>query len=99
MQKTLNSAPHQIFLSLLKQARTDQGITQEMLCERIGMSQSDISKVERGVRRLDVLELRLWLRALDVPLDAFAKELDARLTAAELLAEQAGGRRKSRTAR
>lgn len=99
MQKTLNSAPHQIFLSLLKQARTAHGITQEMLCERIGMSQSDISKVERGVRRLDVLELRLWLRALDIPLDAFAKDLDARLAAAELLAEQAGGRRKSRTAR
>lgn len=99
MQKTLHSAPHQIFLSLLKQARTDQGITQAMLCERIGMSQSDISKVERGVRRLDVLELRLWLRALGSPLEVFAQELDARLTAAELLAEQAGGRRKSRAAR
>lgn len=99
MQKTLHSAPHQIFLSLLKQARTDQGITQKMLCERIGMSQSDISKVERGVRRLDVLELRQWLHGLGTSLDAFAKELDARLTVAELLAEQAGGRRKSRTAR
>jgi transcriptional regulator with XRE-family HTH domain len=99
MQKTLNSAPHQIFLALLRQARTDQAVTQEVLCERIGMSQSDISKVERGVRRLDVLELRLWLRALGITLDAFAKELDARLSAAELLAEQAAGRRKSRTAR
>lgn len=99
MQKTLNSAPHQIFLALLKQARTEQAVTQEMLCERIGMSQSDISKVERGVRRLDVLELRLWLRALGIPLEVFAQELDASLTAAELLAEQAGGRRKSRAAR
>ena len=44
-------------------------------------------------------ELRLWLRALDISLDAFAKDLDASLTAAELLAEQAGGRRKSRAAR
>ena len=99
MQKTLNSAPHQIFLALLKQSRTDQAVTQEALCERIGMTQSDISKVERGVRRLDVLELRQWLLALGISLDAFAKELDARLTAAELLAEQAGGRRKMRTAR
>lgn len=99
MQKTLNSAQHQILLSLLKQARTDQSITQEMLCERIGMSQSDISKVERGVRRLDVLELRLWLRGLDIPLVAFAKDLDARLSAAELVTAQVAGRRKSRPAR
>jgi transcriptional regulator with XRE-family HTH domain len=99
MQKTLHSAQHQILLSLLKQARTDQSITQEMLCERIGMSQSDISKVERGVRRLDVLELRLWLRGLNIPLVAFAKDLDARLRAAELMADQVVGIRRSRPTR
>jgi transcriptional regulator with XRE-family HTH domain len=99
MQKSLNSAQHQILLGLLKQARTDQSITQEMLCERIGLSQSDISKVERGVRRLDVLELRLWLHGLGIPLVAFAKDLDARLSASELLTSQVAGRRKSQPVR
>jgi transcriptional regulator with XRE-family HTH domain len=94
MDKTLNSTQHQIFLGLLKQTRMDKAVTQEMLADRIGLSQPDISKVERGVRRLDVLELRAWLRGLDVPLQAFAKSLDARLTASELVAQQVGGARR-----
>ena len=85
MQKTLNSAPHQIFLALLKQSRTDQAVTQEILCERIGMVQSDISKVERGVRRLDVLELRLWLRARKAP--AYRQRIGERIRALGLDAQ------------
>jgi len=93
MDKTFNSSQHQIFLGLLKQARLEKSITQEMLAGRIGMSQSDISKVERGVRRLDVLELRVWLRGLDVSLPAFSELLDERLAASEIVAKQVVGRR------
>lgn len=69
-------------------------MTQLELSQRIGMSQSDISKVERGVRRLDVLELRVWLGGLGVPLGSFAKALDAKLAAAEAVARQASGRKR-----
>lgn len=94
MQKTIHSAQHQLLLDLLRQARMDRAVTQQELSQRIGMSQSDISKVERGVRRLDVLELRVWLRGLEVPLASFAKTLDTKLAAAEAMARQASGRKR-----
>lgn len=94
MQKTIHSAQHQVLLDLLRQARMERSVTQLELSQRIGMSQSDISKVERGVRRLDVLELRVWLGGLGVPLGSFAKALDAKLAAAEAVARQASGRKR-----
>ncbi|MGQ0598605.1 helix-turn-helix domain-containing protein [Aquabacterium sp.] len=95
MQKTIYSTQHQVLLDLLRQARTERAVTQQELSQRIGMSQSDISKVERGVRRLDILELRVWLAGLEVPLASFAKTLDAKLSAAEAVARQASGRKKT----
>lgn len=94
MQKSLHSDQHQILLSLLRQARIDRAITQELLSINIGMSQSDISKVERGVRRLDILELRLWLRGLGISLQAFSSELDDRLSANETMSKQVLGRKR-----
>lgn len=38
-----------------------------------------VSKVERGVRRLDMVELRLWLQALGASFPDFCQRLDARL--------------------
>lgn len=95
MEKTLNSAQHQLLLTLLRKVRTERGVTQEQLSLRIGMQQSDISKVERGVRRLDVLELRTWLSGLDLPLSSFVDELEVELNRHNLLVKQASGKRKS----
>jgi hypothetical protein len=60
----------------------------------IGMKQSDISKVERGVRRLDVIELRSWVVALGLTLPEFAGLLEQQIDAAEALVRQAAGRRR-----
>ena len=81
MQKSLHTEQQERLLSLLRQLRQDSNVTQDELSLRIGMSQSDISKVERGVRRLDVLELRVWLKGLGASLPDFAVELDAALDA------------------
>jgi transcriptional regulator with XRE-family HTH domain len=94
MQKSLHSDQYQILLSLLRQARIDRSVTQELLSANIGMSQSDISKVERGVRRLDIVELRLWLRGLGVSIQTFSTELDDRLSAYEAMSKQILGRKK-----
>jgi transcriptional regulator with XRE-family HTH domain len=94
MPKSLHSSQYQTLLGLLKQARADQAVTQEELSARIGMTQSDISKVERGVRRLDVLELRTWLQGLEISLTSFVGELDTRLAASESLARQSSGRKR-----
>lgn len=95
MEKTLNSHHQQQLLTLLKKARTDRGVTQEQLSLRIGMLQSDISKVERGVRRLDVLELRTWLAGLEISLPSFVDALEIELKSHQMLLKHARGRSKS----
>lgn len=76
MQKSLRSRDYQLFLRLLKTARREAGLTQADLAERMAVTQSFVSKCERGERRLDVVELRAWCRALETPFPAFVAHLD-----------------------
>jgi transcriptional regulator with XRE-family HTH domain len=98
MPHSLKTTPEAVLLEMLRSARTQSGITQVQLAERTGLRQTDISKSERGVRRLDVLELHRWLTALGVSFVSFAQELDERLTAMALLKAQQSrsGRRRVR---
>jgi transcriptional regulator with XRE-family HTH domain len=81
MFKSLNSRHQQIFLELLRSNRESVKLRQADLAHRLGRGQATVSKVESGERRLDVIELRAWLRALEVDFVAFAVELDRRLQA------------------
>ena len=74
-----------IFIEQLRSVRIESGVSQTELGARLGIQQSDVSKVERGVRRLDVVELRAWLAALSVPLLEFVRCLDAELSSRESL--------------
>lgn len=58
MDKSIFTADYRVFLRVLRKARQDAGLTQEQLAERLGQTQSFISKCERGERRLDVVEIR-----------------------------------------
>lgn len=79
MQKSIHSADYQHFLTELRTAREEAGVTQEQLASILGEHQAFVSKVERGVRRMDVIELFHWLKALGIPLAGFAESLDDRL--------------------
>lgn len=94
MEKTINSSEQQVLLELLRESREAYPLTQGQLSERIGMSQSDVSKVERGVRRLDVIELRTWVLALDMSLADFVAELEARFKRQDALSRQTRKRAK-----
>ncbi len=65
-----------VLLTLLRGARKRSGLTQLDLAERLGWTQSVVSKCERGERRLDVLELRDWCAAIDEPFVALISEFD-----------------------
>lgn len=54
-------------------------LRQTDLADRLGRGQGLVSKVERGERRLDVIELRDWLTALDTDFTGFVISLDAQL--------------------
>lgn len=88
--------PKQTFLDLLRETRLSAEVSQVDLATRLGWTQTDISKVERGVRRLDVLELRSWMLGLGVPVVKFVGELDRRLEAQAALGHQWGARKGTR---
>ena len=64
MPQSTHHQHYQAFLGLLRGLRQDCGMTQAMLADRIGNTQTFVSKVERGERRLDVVEFTEWCEAL-----------------------------------
>ena len=77
MQKTLYSRQYQHMLKLLREKRVLAALSQTELAERLEWTQAEVSKCETGVRRLYVIELKLWLEALDSDMVTFVQELIA----------------------
>jgi transcriptional regulator with XRE-family HTH domain len=77
MEKSIISADYRLFLDFLKKTREDVGLTQIDLAKKLKITQSQVSKIERGERRLDFIELRRWLRALKVPIPDFVTGFEA----------------------
>lgn len=75
MRKTIHSEEYTALLRFLRQKRQDAGFTQLQLARALKTSQSFIGKCERGERRIDVLELQAFCRALGIELQAFMTEL------------------------
>lgn len=57
MPKSIHRPEYAVLIELLRETRRAAGLTQIDVSERLGRSQSFISDVERGVRRLDLVEL------------------------------------------
>lgn len=79
MDKSIHTAEYATLLALLRETRRRAKVTQIELAERINETQSQVSKLERGEVRLDVIELRTILRALGSSLPAFVAKLEKRL--------------------
>ncbi|MEL4177971.1 helix-turn-helix domain-containing protein [Roseateles sp. PN1] len=79
MLKSIHSRQNNLFLQLLRERRKGKRLRQTDLADRLGRGQAVVSRVERGARRLDVVELWAWLAALECDFLAFATELDQRL--------------------
>lgn len=58
MTKAIYRREHVIFLQELKRMRVESGMTQAQCSAALGRPQSFMSDVERGVRRLDMVQLR-----------------------------------------
>ncbi|MDM7956025.1 helix-turn-helix transcriptional regulator [Blastomonas sp.] len=65
MAKTIFTEDHRSFIAALRDVRREKRVTQETLSRRLGRDQSYISNIERGQRRLDVIEFAEIARALD----------------------------------
>jgi transcriptional regulator with XRE-family HTH domain len=68
-----------VLLRMLAQRRADAGLDQAALADRLGITQSEVSKFERGERALDIVRLRAWLHALEVEFTPFVETLEQEL--------------------
>lgn len=77
MAKSVFTAEYDRFRQLLIEARKAAGLTQAELATKLARPQSFVSKVERGERRLDVVEFFEVARAIGIdPID-FLKKLSS----------------------
>ncbi|WP_027329382.1 helix-turn-helix domain-containing protein [Marinimicrobium agarilyticum] len=58
MSKSLYKTETKVLLEVLRELRGESGLTQAQCSQALGRPQSFISDVERGVRRLDLIQLR-----------------------------------------
>lgn len=79
MKKSTHTRDYAVFLRLLIEARHKAGLTQARLGSTLPFGQPGISKIERGERRIDVIELRMICEQLGVPIESFINDLEARL--------------------
>ena len=76
MSKFTGSSEQQRLQELLRQVRIDAGLRQSDLAERLGQTQSFVSKYESGERRLDLLEVRQICDAVAVTLLEFVRRFE-----------------------
>jgi ribosome-binding protein aMBF1 (putative translation factor) len=74
VEKSIGSPDHHRLGQRLRQLREAAGLRQAELAERLDVSQSFVSNVENGERRLDLIELRQVCRALDADLVELVRE-------------------------
>lgn len=64
--KTIYNKFYQSLISELTKERIRLSISQSELADNVGLNQSDISKIEKFEKRLDVLEFSLILKELRI---------------------------------
>lgn len=73
MEKVIFSEKHKYLVERLKKARNDSGLDQRKVVELLKVSQSYISKVESGQRRIDVIQLKKFAQIYKKTLNYFIK--------------------------
>ena len=76
MEKSIYSQEYSLFLEQLRNTREGKGLTQTQVAERLGQTQSFVSKVERGERRVDIVEMRAFCSAMDIDFLGFVQRLE-----------------------
>lgn len=80
MKKSIYTDEFAVLVALLRETREAAGLTQVELAQKIGTSQSFITKMEVGQRRLDMIQLRTVCHALGTTLPDFVTKLEGRMT-------------------
>jgi transcriptional regulator with XRE-family HTH domain len=73
MAKTIYSKEHRTLVERLKQARKEAGLGQSQVAKLLGISQSNLSKMEAGQRRIDIVQLKAFAKVYKKRLDYFLR--------------------------
>ncbi|MBI2482092.1 MAG: helix-turn-helix transcriptional regulator [Candidatus Vogelbacteria bacterium] len=73
MPKTIFSKDHKYTVEQLKKARNEAGLGQIEVAKLLGKTQSHLSKIEAGQRRLDITQLKEFSRIYKKDLSFFIK--------------------------
>jgi transcriptional regulator with XRE-family HTH domain len=71
LRKKIYTEKYQSFLSRLREARKEKGLTQTEVASMLGKPQSYVTKCETGERRVDIVELADFARVYEKSLDYF----------------------------
>jgi len=75
MTHPIHDTRYQRVATLLAELRKQRGLLQQDVADRLGRPQAFVSKVESGVRRVDVVELIDFLRVLEADPHTFMDAL------------------------
>lgn len=62
MSKSIFTKDHKIIIKKLKQARFEIGLDQKEVAYKLRKTQSYVSKIESGQRRIDVIQLKSFAK-------------------------------------
>jgi transcriptional regulator with XRE-family HTH domain len=71
MAKAIYTQTHQTIVSKLKKARKEAGLQQQDVARKLKKTQSYVSKLESGQRRLDVIQLKQFAKLYKKSWDYF----------------------------
>ena len=76
LRESLDSKNYSNIRNKLISLRKESHLTQRELALKLVVTQSYVSKVESGLRRLDILELKKYLDVLNYSTHQFLSEID-----------------------
>jgi transcriptional regulator with XRE-family HTH domain len=79
MPKAIYRPEYESFLAILRSRRISAGLTQSECSRALGHPQSFISDVERGVRRLDIIQIRDLCAVLQCDFIELIQEFESQL--------------------
>lgn len=79
MPKSLYRMETRVLLDVLKELRSEAGLTQAQCSKELGRPQSFMSDVERGVRRMDLVQMRDLCNVFGVGLRTLVRRFEAEL--------------------
>lgn len=73
MKKSIHTKEYAVFVGRLRTARLESGLTQAQVAKKLRRPQSHISNIETGQQRVDIVELKRFVKMYNKDINYFAK--------------------------